>query len=245
MDDPNTETEMTASEPEPYAALFSFHQRLAGGDRTLGEAMARAAYRPLIFQLQREFRNTDEHAICEQAGRAILAYLKAPERCNATSGADVFKFLCVIGRRRLSNYHRNERTRARREGEYAQSTRTRIDGSVREVETSMNAGEVVELSTADVIVEQEEDASLMAQWRRAAMDTLANDVDRQILTLRLDGVRSTRAYAEVLGIADLDITEQRRIVKQHKDRIDKIVRRARANAGGPRLPQRTGRQIHE
>ncbi|MGQ0713727.1 MAG: hypothetical protein ACT4PJ_08340 [Gemmatimonadaceae bacterium] len=221
---------MTTLGPELYPALFVLHQHLAGGDRTLGEAVARLAYRPLIAQLEREFRDTDEHIICQEAGTAVLAYLKAPERCTAISGADVFKFLCVIARRRLANYHRNERTRARLEGEYAQSTRICVGGSVREGEPPTDAKEVVELSTPDVRVEQEEEASLTGHRRQAVMGSLESEVDRQVLALRLEGVRTTKAYADVLGIADFPITEQRRIVKQHKDRIDKIIRRARAKS---------------
>ena len=222
---------MMASGSNLYPALFVLHEGLTSGDRTLGEAFARLVYRPLAAQLQREFRGTDEHATLQEVGTAILAYLKAPERCVAASGADVFKFLCVIARRRLANYHRNERTRARLEGEYAQSTGTRVLRSVREGEPAADGHEVVELSTPAGRVLQEEEAKQTTHRRQAVMSSLESDVDRQILSLRLDGVRSTRAYAEVLGIAELPIEQQRRIVKQHKDRIDKIIRRARAKSG--------------
>jgi DNA-directed RNA polymerase specialized sigma24 family protein len=222
---------MTASGSNLYPALFVLHEGLTSGDRTLGETFARLVYRPLAAQLQREFRGTDEHATLQEVGTAILAYLREPERCVARSGADVFKFLCVIARRRLANYHRNERTRARLEGEYAQGTGTRLLGFVREGESREDGHEVVELSTPAGKVQQEEDAKQIAHRRQAVMSTLESDMDRQILSLRLDGVRSTKAYAEVLGIAELPIEQQRRIVKQHKDRIDKIVRRSRAKSG--------------
>ena len=41
----------------------------------------------------------------------------------------------------------------------------------------------------------------------------------------MDGVRETDAYAEILGIGDLTIEEQKHIVKRNKDRIKKIISR--------------------
>jgi hypothetical protein len=104
-------------------------------------------------------------------------------------------------------------------------------GFVREGESREVGREVVELSTPAGKVQQEEERKQIEHRRQAVMSSLESDVDRQILSLRLDGVRSTKAYAEVLGIAELPIEQQRRIVKQHKDRIDKIIRRARAKSG--------------
>ena len=52
-----------------------------------------------------------------------------------------------------------------------------------------------------------------------------NPNDQQLLALRLQGVRRTEAFAEILGITHLPIETQRREVKRAKDRIDKMLRR--------------------
>lgn len=49
---------------------------------------------------------------------------------------------------------------------------------------------------------------------------------QQVLTLMIDGVRETSAYAEVLGITDLPEAAQRKQVKQVKDRLKKRLQRA-------------------
>jgi hypothetical protein len=52
-----------------------------------------------------------------------------------------------------------------------------------------------------------------------------SDQDRRLAALIVDGERSTRNFAEALGIMDLPIAEQRKTVKQHKDRIKKVLQR--------------------
>jgi hypothetical protein len=59
------------------------------------------------------------------------------------------------------------------------------------------------------------------------LGALDSETDRQLLELKLSGERKTGAFAKILAITHLPMAEQKKIVKQHKDRIDKIVRRAR------------------
>jgi len=56
---------------------------------------------------------------------------------------------------------------------------------------------------------------------------VTSETDRRFLTLILKGERSTDKFAEVLGIRDLPKEEKARTVKQHKDRLKKIVERLR------------------
>ena len=50
-------------------------------------------------------------------------------------------------------------------------------------------------------------------------------LDQALLMLILDNIRETNYYADVLGITNYPIDEQRRIVKKHKDRIKVKLRR--------------------
>jgi hypothetical protein len=45
-------------------------------------------------------------------------------------------------------------------------------------------------------------------------------------------VRKTAAYAEILGIQDRNTLEQRKLVKQHKDRLKKQLERLGARRRG-------------
>jgi hypothetical protein len=59
------------------------------------------------------------------------------------------------------------------------------------------------------------------------MAMLPDDGDRAVLRLRLDGERHVEAFARALGITALPIAKQRSMVKQAKDRIDKVLKRGR------------------
>jgi hypothetical protein len=52
--------------------------------------------------------------------------------------------------------------------------------------------------------------------------------DWKMLELMSDGVRDTSSYGEILGIEKLGPVEQRKLVKQNKDRLKKQLERFRA-----------------
>jgi hypothetical protein len=59
----------------------------------------------------------------------------------------------------------------------------------------------------------------------------ANQQDQALLRLMAEGERVTGKFAIVLGVTDLPIADQRRIVKQHKDRLKAQLKRARSKRG--------------
>ena len=74
------------------------------------------------------------------------------------------------------------------------------------------------------------------------LDGAENDLDRRLIQLMLDGERSTGAFARVLGIENQSTEDQRRIVKQHKDRLKASLQRRQERKGQP--PRRRGRPPH-
>jgi hypothetical protein len=54
---------------------------------------------------------------------------------------------------------------------------------------------------------------------------IPDPVDQELIVLLLDGVRQTEKYATILSITDQPIEDQRKIVKQHKDRLKKQLQR--------------------
>ena len=63
----------------------------------------------------------------------------------------------------------------------------------------------------------------------AVTETIRNlfpsEQDQKLAILVVEGVRATSSFAEVLGIADRPIDQQREIVKKQKDRIKKVLQR--------------------
>ena len=47
--------------------------------------------------------------------------------------------------------------------------------------------------------------------------------DQQLVAMMMDGIRETEEYAKVLGIEHLSFSEQKEVVKNHKDRIKKVI----------------------
>jgi RNA polymerase sigma-70 factor (ECF subfamily) len=56
-------------------------------------------------------------------------------------------------------------------------------------------------------------------------EKVKSETDRGLLTLMLQGERSTEQFASVLNIQNLPKKEKARIVKQHKDRLKKVIER--------------------
>ncbi len=49
--------------------------------------------------------------------------------------------------------------------------------------------------------------------------------DQELVAMMMDGIRETEEYARVLGMDHLDYSEQKEVVKKHKDRIKKMITR--------------------
>jgi hypothetical protein len=139
---------------------------------------------------------------------AVLDYCARPHQFDATQGVPLDRFLATAGWRNVDNLLRGERRRKQRE---------RMVGSEkREADVAFDpvAGKI----------RQEELRELEA--RKAAMfDALEDPKDKEILALRLQGVRETAAFARVLGITHLPLERQRQEAKRHKDRISRLLHR--------------------
>jgi hypothetical protein len=93
--------------------------------------------------------------------------------------------------------------------------------AVEEAETVYEVAGGAEWDESVRLSEQQTEQRIAAKL----LPIVTDPTDRQVLNLMLDGVRETGAYAAILGITERPIAEQQRIVKQHKDRIRKLVRR--------------------
>jgi len=191
------------------AQLLALHRRLLTGDRTASEEVVGLLHASLTQEVSSQFPHTDQHIIWDGVIDALLDYCARPQQFDADRGVPLERFLRLAARRNVVNMLRSEQRRKTRE----------------EAAGHAWAASSVELDpAAGNLLRQEE--SMQQQRQRAALaSTLENPNDQQLLALRLQGVRRTEAFAELLGITHLPIETQRREVKRAKDRIDKMLRR--------------------
>lgn len=197
----------------PTQFELQIHQRLLDGDPVASSDLAEAYLPMLIERLRRRWPwLRDETRLYDAAADVLLAYAQHPARYDPAK-ASLLAYLTLAAHRDLQNA-------LERDGRRGQSTVSLEDV----VEGALNRNVAVSGSSndpADVIVETLAAAEL-ACWIR---EILPNALDRQLFQLMVEGERQTAAYSAVLGIEGLDVAEQRRIVKQHKDRITKRLQR--------------------
>jgi RNA polymerase sigma-70 factor (ECF subfamily) len=191
------------------AQLLELHRRLLTGDRTASGEVVSLLHASLTQEISAQFPHTDQHIIWDGVIDAMLDYCARPQQFDAERGVPLERFLRLAARRNVMNRLRGEQRRKVRE----------------EAAGHAWAASSVELDPAAGNLRQRDESMQQQRQRAALTQALQNPNDQQLLALRLQGVRRTEAFAEILGITHLPIEIQRREVKRAKDRIDKMLRR--------------------
>lgn len=186
------------------------HQRLLSGtDPKVTEEIAEIFFPPLIKSLAGEFaRLQDADLIDSAAADALLHLFDHPERFDPAR-ADLLTYLRVRARSRLLDSLRQQKRAKNKTVELGDAT------------TVFKVTGRGESDTEAEIASREFQAGVMEQLRRVFTDPY----DLSVVALMIEGVRETEAFAEALNIADRPADEQQRLVKQAKDRINKILDR--------------------
>ena len=74
------------------------------------------------------------------------------------------------------------------------------------------------------------DVEIEVENRMSSVHSRINELfpeqkDREFVVMMMNGVRDTEEFAKILGIEQLNSSQQRDIVKRHKDRIKKVITR--------------------
>jgi RNA polymerase sigma-70 factor (ECF subfamily) len=157
----------------------------------------------------------DQHLLASCADDALLAYLDHPERFDPARSS-LLTYLSWLARSRVLNELKQKK-----------STEQQEVVAVAESETVYGVAAGTDWDESVRLSERETEQRIAAKLRPIITDP----TDRQLLELMLEGVRETSAYAAVLGITEQPPDEQRRLVKQHKDRVRKRVRRKLGRRG--------------
>jgi RNA polymerase sigma-70 factor (ECF subfamily) len=193
--------------PDPDT-LKRLHKRLLDGDRLASEELSRLVIKPLIEEMTRRFRGVDEQLACDGVIDAVLDYCARPAQFNPARDVPLDRYLATAAWRNVDNLLTGERRRKLRERK-AGSKKREADVALDPVARNIRQEELQEL--------KEKEAA-----KFAALD---NPKDKEILRLKLDGVRDTASSARVLGITHLPVAQQKEEVKRHKDRIIRFLRR--------------------
>ena len=192
-------------------AILALHKRLLDGDRVASEEAARLLLVPLADETQRQYPLLDDQLVADAVVDALLDYFEEPGRADAGDDRGPWTFLKQAAWRNAANLHRGGKRRQQREQRWTGET---------------DSSRVADGSALGKLIEGEDQADRDRRVKEL-MALLADDGDRAVLRLRLNGERTLDAFAIALGITGLPTDKQRRIVKQAKDRIDKVVKRAR------------------
>jgi RNA polymerase sigma-70 factor, ECF subfamily len=181
------------------------HRRLVSGDPTASAEVCKAILGPLVGWLYAKRRTTDKELVRDAATDALVDYIKHPDRWNPKRGTLV-SYICMAADRDLLNALEKANRRKSREI---------LTGDVEEEDFDRNVSLESEEHSIDSLL--------------PALDQkVVSDVDRQLLVLMLQGERSTNKFAQLLKIEDLPKEEKALRVKQHKDRLKKVIERLRS-----------------
>jgi RNA polymerase sigma-70 factor, ECF subfamily len=187
------------------------HVKLISGDPTASTQIAEKHLPRLIMDLKRKFPQVEDHAVETAAEDALMNYLLHPNRFDP-SRLPLHNYLRMSARGDLLNVLRRHKVTS----------------------DSSRFGEVVELDRLngeqdieDLFSPSVDDITLYRNspvWERL-LELLPDPIDQEIVLLMIENIRSTEAYADILGLLDLPPDEQMREVKRHKDRIKKRLQR--------------------
>jgi DNA-directed RNA polymerase specialized sigma24 family protein len=191
------------------------HERLCRPDDPQATAAIVAAYlQPLLDFLRWKHPEADNHLRVDAVHRALLDYLRSPERfCPGRGSLANYLRWAALGD--LRNLLRNE----------ARHHRRREFFSVEEGEDDGNYPGGDE-TPAERLCREEEAAR--GHELLSAVEADCSPDEQCVFALMRDGNAGTASCAAVLGLGHLSADEQERYVKRVKDRIKKRIERRSA-----------------
>lgn len=195
--------------------LLKLHDRICTGDPVAPDQLVSECLVPMQAALRRRWLALPREMVEEAVIDALLAYLQRPDAFDPQRNRSLAAYLKVIASRRLTDALRKRTRLNRREisvGGFVELDRygtNRTTGA----ESHAPAGEG-------------DPDTLPPELEELLNELFPDPRDRRLLHLICQGRQETSAYAAILGIGSLPDSEQRRIVKQHRDRILKrLIRR--------------------
>jgi DNA-directed RNA polymerase specialized sigma24 family protein len=191
----------------------AIHAGLLRGDAEASAILFELHYERVLGRLRARYRAASHDLVEDAVVQAFTSYAMRPGQYDPAQRS-LRGFLAMAAERDLRNLLARE---GRRSSVAIDCVELRDLPRNNEVEDAM-----------DAMVDAEEAAEL----ERKIVRLVAEPAERRVLALMRDGVRATAPYAEALGLSALPQAEQRRRVKQAKDRLKKRLARSDLLAGG-------------
>lgn len=189
------------------ALALSLHQRLLIDDPLATSELAEY-FLPLVSKyLLQKFATLDEHLITDATISAILDYGEQPQKYDP-SRRPLLGYLKMAAEGDLKNELAKQRRRNHKLVSLENVALADLAGNSN-VEEEVIAKQAVIARFAQMRKNQDKVNQAVAK----------DKLDRDLLELMTAKVRKTAEYARVLGIENLPLTEQRRTVKRHQDRL--------------------------
>jgi RNA polymerase sigma-70 factor, ECF subfamily len=192
-----------------------FHRRILNGDITANSELAELALPILTRRLSRIFQNIyDDHLIDIAVTDALISYFNNPAQFQEKKNS-LLSYLLMSSKGDLLNL--------------LKPRKIDVNSSLLNENVEFQDGSS-EYSIEGHVVIAEDDVESEILERMSTINSRLNELfpdcmDRELVTMILDGIRDTREYSKVIGIEKLDIKQQQEIVKRHKDRIKKFILR--------------------
>lgn len=194
--------------------VHAAHERLLTGDPTATAELFELLLRPLVDRLNSRWptrTHTDETH--DAAINVLVDYIAAPQRFDPARST-LLHWLGVQAHADLINDYRSTKKAFERDLILVDDVAKARSGRKRPGVTRKRPASYDDYPS-------ERDSPFLRRVAAAFPDP----ADRGLIRLMSDGERSTVAAAEVLGVGDLPPKEQAFVVKRHKDRIMKKLRR--------------------
>ena len=189
---------------EWYAEI---HRRLLSGDPTAPAELVQDTLDILVHRLRKRYPSmSDPNLLVDAVTDGLIDYLKEPSYFDPKK-LDLPAFLTMAADRNVRNSLAKLNRRKKRE--------FKLDDVEQLLPDRNNS------------VEDRMHGQLHGERIRDAVVDLLDDRELEIFNLMAEGVRKTSEYAQVLGIADQPVDQQRLEVKRCKDRIKKRLQRNR------------------
>lgn len=198
---------MALSQP-PAEKIDQVYRRLLAGEPDAPSDLIGLLLEPLIAALRRAYPTTDPDLVSDVVTDSLLAFVQEPQRYQADKRS-LWGYLKMDMRGDLLNRWRSLQRRSAREIALDVVALTLLD-------RNSDVEEAVVRRLAPVALPDGTDIATVAAWLR---QDIPDDRDRHVVMLMVQGERRAVTYAAALGITDRPVAEQRRLVKQAKDRL--------------------------
>lgn len=205
---------VSASRP-PVEAIDRTYQRVLAGEPDAPSDLIELLLEPLVAALKHRFPSLpDPNLVIDTVTDSLFRLVQDPTRFHPERGT-LWNYLVMDALGDLRNAWKKERRRLNREQTFDPVAHDHPDGN------SDVEGLIIRKLVPDGLPEGADEAELIAHLRAA----ITNPQDWQVVLLMVGGERKTEAFARVLDITDRPPAEQRRRVKQAKDRLRVMLKR--------------------